>query len=313
MKLFVSSITDIVENHVRKIHPDSVCITEDNLEINAEIGYTSLEEFSDKTQLLDLLNNVDEIVYIKEPGKVDLHDPTSTGIGYIEYFLLLTKRQFEGKELIEIPEHSFLSLVDQRKTEGKQLWGVGCSFTFGEGVSESDRYINHLSKKINLPYSLLATPGSSIEWQADQILRSDIRKGDVVVWGLTNRTRFPIWTEGKCPLHVNVTSYNALPRLKDLISERFFLEEDHHAYNCITHISQVLTVAKKIGYDVILFGLITSPSDVFYYIQFDNFYHCTDDNRYVDLGNDGEHPGPLQHKRYAEFMYKRMKQNGLVP
>lgn len=314
MKLFVSSTTDIVEKHVRKIHPDSVCITEDNLEINAEVGFTSLEEFIDKDNLLNLLIDAEELIYISDSQTVDLHDPGATGKGHIEYLLLVSNRNFEGRELVSKSDHNFLELIDQRKSDDQQLWGVGCSFTAGKGVEESKRYIEHLSRKINLPYSLLAKPGTSIEWQADQILRSDIREKDIVIWGLTTRYRFPLWIKGlnnEFPFHVNHISHDLHGPVKKIVSRKFFLEDDHFMYNAMTHIAQVENFCKKSGAELLLFGLLTSPSDVFYYDLFPRFYQYTEE--LIDHADDGKHPGPLQHKRYAEFMYERMKQNGLVP
>lgn len=313
MKLFVSSTTATVESPVKRHYPDAVCITQDNYHNDELIGFTSLEEFEDKDQLLNLIKTVDELVYIREPGPIDPHAPTDSAIGYVEYFLLISEREFEGRELIEMPKDNFLELVDLRKTNAKQLWAVGCSITFGESINESDRYIEHLSKKVNLPYSLLAKTGSSIEWQADQILRSDIRKDDIIIWGLTSRNRFPLGIKnhhGHYPTHVNIGSYDSHTYIKNIIPKRFLLEDDQHVYNNVIHIAQVLNYAEKIGAKVILIGLLSSPSDVLYYEQFENFYHYH--GEFVDFGDDGEHPGPEQHKKYAKFIIGKMKQNGLV-
>ena len=64
------------------------------------------------------------------------------------------------------------------------LWTAGCSVTHGMGVSESERWGNILSEYLDMPEISLSMNGASIKWTADQILRSDIKRGDVVVWDL---------------------------------------------------------------------------------------------------------------------------------
>ena len=76
-----------------------------------------------------------------------------------------------------------------RSTDKSVLWTVGCSVTAGNGVDWEQRYGYLLAQKLGIPEVSLSRAGSSIGWSADQILRSDIRSGDTVVWGLTDTTR----------------------------------------------------------------------------------------------------------------------------
>ena len=83
-------------------------------------------------------------------------------------------------------------------------------------------------------------------------------------------------------------------------------------YNAITHISQVENFCKKSKAELLLVGLLTSPMDLLYYNLFPRF-HQYPGKIMIDYGTDGAHPGPLQHKEYAEFIYEKMKKHGLVP
>ena len=86
----------------------------------------------------------------------------------------------------------FNFLKNTRTNNSPVLWTAGCSVTYGTGVEYSSRWGSLLASYLNLPEVTLSQGGSSIFWAADQLLRSDIRPGDIVVWGLTNVPRISI-------------------------------------------------------------------------------------------------------------------------
>jgi hypothetical protein len=90
-----------------------------------------------------------------------------------------------------------LKLSDVRKTSQPQLWVSGCSFAAGDGVQSNQRYGQILSDRLNLPVSFLAESGSSVTWAADQILRSDLRENDILIWGLTSIPRINYFKNNK--------------------------------------------------------------------------------------------------------------------
>ena len=68
--------------------------------------------------------------------------------------------------------------------------------------------------KLNLPVSTLAQGGTSIFWAADQILRSDIRKDDIVIFMLTSTHRFPYYTNSQLK-HITFRSLELDNELKN--------------------------------------------------------------------------------------------------
>ena len=85
---------------------------------------------------------------------------------------------------------SSLTVVDQRKTAGQQIWIVGCSYAHGNCLEYiNQRYGQLVAEYYHLPVSFLTKPGSSIDWACDQILRADINPGDIVIWGITSVNR----------------------------------------------------------------------------------------------------------------------------
>jgi hypothetical protein len=204
-----------------------------------------------------------------------------------------------------------LDLADERKTERTQLWVAGCSISHGIGVDPDQRYGQLLSEQLDLPVSFLTRGGSSIQWAADQILRSDIRSGDTVVWGLTGFCRFPYYSHGHVR-HILTTYYELHPEFNQVINiER--LDEDNMVYQSLRHIHAVINFCKKIQARLFLFGLLIDNHTLKWTADLPNytqFYGCFgfDQGLFQDLGTDNEHPGPGMHQWYCNQMLKAMKQ-----
>jgi len=134
---------------------------------------------------------------------------------------------------------------NERLSNERHLWVIGCSVTSGVGVSEKERFGDIISSRLNLPVITLAKPGASIEWAADQILTSDINKDDIVIWGLTGATRYPFATQNQL-LNITPSNYAKQSEVKLHISEKYFLSYDiiHRAKRSIL---QVENFTNKIG------------------------------------------------------------------
>jgi len=170
-------------------------------------------------------------------------------------------------------------LVDRRNTDEVQLWAVGCSFTYGMGVSVNERYPNILSERLQLPLALLANPATSITWAANQILCSDIRKDDIVVWGLTSWNRFAHYDKTKNTVeNIHVGYYGWFPAFNKTVSLDY-LDSPTLLYNSINAINQVANFCKKIGAKLLIANLLCSQ-DLAEYLKnnFDNFVQLIDIN-----------------------------------
>ena len=154
--------------------------------------YTTLEDLSYKLHELDNLINLSNTICLVDLNEnfIDVISDTSLYL-YLNFFKKLKNFKDSGKLQnfdwhTKINKNLFTQLQKYRQTDDKTLWITGCSITHGIGVSKEQRYADLLEKKLGLPTVLLTQSGSSIAWQTDQLLQSDIRAGDLVVWGLTS-------------------------------------------------------------------------------------------------------------------------------
>jgi hypothetical protein len=321
MILFVGFANEELVEVATAYSTNATLITEDtwNCGVRPEVGYTGLEEFSNTLVFVSMLVSATKIIYYpnRTETNIDLENPTDCTRGLLENILLSVgqttpvenlKNNILGLSTVTTKSQICLELVDRRKTDLSQLWGVGCSFTYGSAVDYSQRYISLLAKKLDMSVSCLAQPGGTISWSADQILRSDIRKGDIVVWGLTSKFRFT-WFHDNCVWNFTPVEYKKFNQLSKIIPLSVVTDYDNARYQSLTHIHQVDNFCNKIGAKLLLVGLLTGPDDLLYLYNLPNFYqfYNKDSVGYVDVGYDGVHPGPLQHQQYANIIFKQLE------
>lgn len=319
MLLIVGKADEYLISIAKGYSSDCMLITEENFSnLQCSVGYTGPEEFSNHNNLATLLLSADSILYCPptagwdDDKNFDINNPSATTRGRLENLLLKVTKHVPVSNLIPLGNSqvdqmfSSINLVDGRAHSDQQLWGFGCSYAFGECVDISQRYINRVADALSLPVSCLAQPCSSIEWSADQILRSDIKKNDIVIWGLTTKNRFMYYSNNQVH-HININSSSSV------LSKELILNDDYWRYVMISHILQVTNFCNKIGAKLLLVGLLTGDDDLLYLNQLPNFYQYfngTDDvQTYVDYGADQKHPGPKHHQLVAnsiiQQLYKR--------
>lgn len=207
-----------------------------------------------------------------------------------------------------------LQLEDQRKADQAQIWALGCSYTSAVGVEQDQRWANRLAQKLNKNVSVLAAPRASIPWASDQLLRSDIRKGDQVFWMLTTAHRIDyfseddkavkIWPEME-PRELDKDEYSIMSKV---------LTHRWNVYLSVKAIQQAINYCDKVGATIHIAqamrndkqtdqSLITQLKkhsgfvvDFSMELQYNKFM--------LDLGTDGQHPGPITHNKIAEVFYK---------
>ena len=281
--------------------------------------YTSLGDLSKNlNNAWNMLNYADTVVYCppdkwSDSKTIDILDPTDCIQGLTETLLLLLPdnvkiENFSAYDNLIDP----IKLVDNRKTEGKQLWIAGCSISDGTGIRPDQRYGQLLADELELPVSFLTRRGSAIDWASDQIIRSNIRKGDIVVWGLTSTERITYVHDGKLLSGVTVRSYDHDPELEKIVSKReLFKQNTLFQYNYA--IDRVINFCKACDAQLIMVGLLTTSPAFFRYVTIkENFYQYPYNItfgseymnilEYVDLGDDKSHPGPIQHQKYKDFI-----------
>jgi hypothetical protein len=205
-------------------------------------------------------------------------------------------------------------LKNKRHDSNAVLWTVGCSVTWGIGVNHSDRWGTLLSNYLNLPEIMLAAPGSSIFWSADQILRSDIREGDSVVWGVTSVPRLDVadnWNFRP----ISTRSYTNLKKEHQYWNMDYF-ESESQVLFYLRNILQVVNFCQKAKAKLYLANMLDIGWVGVMLKDFKNFIDLTQDLaidgnhvKFIDLGTDDLHPGPAQHRQYAEKIFNLIKES----
>lgn len=252
----------------------------------------------DHDTFLDVCNLSNELIYIHNNSWTSEELKTNT-----EMLLVTSNKNIHINEPDD--KDIFLNLVDSRKTNNKQIWNLGCSITQGVGVSHDEKYGNLLSKKLGLEISYLTCGGSSIMWASDQLIRSDIKSGDIIIWGITNEYRIPFFNKGKL-YHANFSSYEFDVKFpKKYISDR-----ENALYLSLTAIERVKNFCYKCGCNLFLIDII--GSELWKYLNKEKNYIKIGGNMFIDLASDNMHPGPKTHEYIAERIYQLINSNNKI-
>jgi hypothetical protein len=326
MKLLVGIADKTLVTLAKSIDPAAQLITEENWNSNKlpKVGYTGPAEFSNKQNFINLVLSAKELIY--DPNiltdKVNLDSPSATNKGLIEICLLLARQENikvskfipAVQSQVEQKRSIYLNLVDQRKPDNtSQLWCVGCSFTHGAGVDIKQRYSTILSQQLNMPLVSLTQVGSSITWAADQILRSDIRSGDIVIWGITEISRFPLIRNNKLK-HISISGEKQFEIFEKEYLIYRLTDDENTRYTATLAIEQVTNFCDKIGAHLLLFGILTTATDLMYLNSHPYYYDYSNKiiENFIDRGSDNEHPGPLQHKEYARVLLNKLSDRKII-
>jgi hypothetical protein len=279
--------------------------------------YTTLEDLNGELyEIVELINAASNICLVDlDENFTDVVADTSLFI-YLNFFKELKKVSDKDKVKNfdwygKINKNLFNQLMDCRQTDNKTLWITGCSVTHGVGVDSDQRYAALLSEKLNLPTVFLSKP-STIAWQADQLLQSDIRAGDTVVWGLTsfNRVNYAVGHKWE---NCGILGYLNLPKSKQFWSIDYF-NSATQSIPCIKNILQVMNFCKKVGATLYLINLLEPTWTDFIFSQEENYLDLTPPfnsdgyHQFLDFGTDKLHPGPIQHQEYATKIYNFIKE-----
>jgi len=324
LTVFVGDIDDELATSA-KLH-DSAAYLVDFANYNKQhtgTCYTSIADLPGLVEFSAILRQASTIIYV-QPEKWNNNETNKYSSKYwTEYYLNVfsldkTKEVINFSESIKYQPTNLsimLNLLDSRKDELSQiLWVAGCSVTYGVGVTTEQRYGNLLAKQLNLPLRTLGRESSSISYAADQILRSDIKQGDTVVWGITNQLRITYYDPANLELTHITTSNYIKDRALDKIIKLDFLDNPTLIYSAVIAIYQVINFCQKIGAKLLLAGLLVEPKLAAYfinlpeYIHLYNFYGVTSSTLFLDTGSDNIHPGPLTHQWYADKILNKLKE-----
>jgi hypothetical protein len=311
-KLFVGNTDVSLSIAAKNYSPSAEFIEQANLNNikNIDVGYISIGDHSIES-FATVLALAEELYYV----------PSSSWDSSTKFQTEFWLKYFSHRKPVHnfTPTHvnsDMLELVDQRKTDDQQLWVAGDSFTVGTPWVELDEtYRQILSNRLELPVSVLAKGGSSISWAVDQILRSDVRAGDIVVLMLTSIHRFPYY-DGKLN-HIFGRSWELNPKLNKIINQNI-LVLPHLLYIACRSISQLVLDSQKVGYRLVITKTpLDDTEPEFAMLDFLSGFSCFAHNYYdsdaklIDYGNDNDHPGPLQHQHYANIILEHLNNENL--
>jgi hypothetical protein len=320
--VYLGDVSEYLSQQAQAADPDSKLITQQNCkDLAPGTYYTSLGDLGDVTHLATVLRSADRVVYSPPPddqwsdsknGKSDMKTWLED---YLSVFSFYTHVE---NFAVESPDYKseMLQLLDTRKTNDQQLWIAGCSFSHGTGVEPDQRYGHLLSKQLNLPVSFLTAPGSSVVWAADQILRSDIREHDLVIWGVTILPRIPHFYNGKLS-NVRASTYAKRAPGHELDFD-YFISEDV-LYRSVVSMFQVINYCKKIKAKLLLVSMLDDGT-LFNYIKDEDVDHLMlyqlwgrdQDQPWPDIAHDQQHPGPNTHEFYTNAILKKINQLGFL-
>ena len=315
--ILVGDITDYLAKEALRLDQHAKLITQANSKnLYDGVYYTSLGDFEDLYEFVKTLEQAHHLIYC--PPKIwSDHAQSNTNMKFwTEYYLLffLNKKQISGQDKLPLmleEKNVMLGLSDVRKADTQQLWIAGCSVSHGVGVDPNCRYGQLLAQKLDLPVSFLTQGASSVQWAADQILRSDIREGDIVIWGVTSFSRMPFYINKQIQ-HILPTYYDKNPKFNSTIPiER--LDDDNMVYRNLASIHAVINFCAKAKARLFLFGLLVDIHALKWTADLPNYaqlYGCFgfDQGLYLDVGTDHLHPGPYMHAWYCDQIFTIVKQ-----
>lgn len=316
LHIIVGDVTQDLSDYAHSIDPSSYLVDSSNVnDSHNGTVYVSLGDLSGLGQFYQFLCKGSKITYCppeRWSDKKTANDQFSMA-WYTEYYIRIAANLF-SIETHNVPEPpvKLQRPVDQRKTDNPQIWAVGCSTTYGTGIEQpKQRWANLVSESTGLEMSLLARPGASNVWMADQLIRSDVRAGDTVIVGVTSYGRVTV-VNGPQVINFVPTSFSKYPELAKDITP-YQLGSDTTLYNSIAAIEQIRAFCKKVGATLITIGIhadlelsaaLSKEKD---FIMFQGAAGIDLREGWLDVTTDGtEHPGPKTHQLFANLILEKL-------
>jgi hypothetical protein len=311
IKIYLGDVTEYLRDQAILLDSTAQLITGDNYK-NLKSGtyFTSIGDLSNLTMLGEVLQQADQIVYSPPDTWSDCFFGKSEMQTRTEDYLNIFRFRCPVENYTNVNESKFnqiLTLADTRKSNNLQLWIAGCSISNGDGVTNDTRYGQLLADRLDTNVSFLTRSGSSIAWAADQILRSNIRSGDIVVWGITSHARLAKFEMNtvKC-FGLNHKVWEHTPSTTE------YLVSDQALYHSVISVHQVINFCTKIHAKLILANLLDQAvvdyiQDFSNLVMLNRIWGRDPKDKFMDLGSDQMHPGIKTHEFYADQIYQKIQ------
>ena len=201
---------------------------------------------------------------------------------------------------VKRPEYTVNSLAYRAVEFDTVDWGnsyiiQGCSAVFGLGIKDDNETISsHLSHMIDAPVLNLGIPGAGMMLQHVNLIelleQGHTPKGVFILY--PNMDRYPLYTDHSI---LNVGSWSDKEHFTWMMNDNSRI---HNLYHMRSY--RLLLSANNIPlYEMSHHG---SNRDFCKYL-FTDYY-----DKYPDLGDDGQHFGPITSNIIASLFYKQFKQ-----
>lgn len=317
--IVVGDVTNLVQEHAQQLDVNAQLLTEKtNKQLLPGTYYASLADFAGYRSFVDMLDQADQIVYWPP---AQWSDQNKQGISHMKKWTEHCLFYFNDKKIVSgaafaksIDDQSILKLADTRKSKDHQLWIAGGSDSFGVGVEPGQRFGQLIADSLKLSVSFLTEIGASMEWAADQILRSDIQSGDTIIWSTVPVSRFPFYHD-QSVVHVNVDHYKRNPKFNHQVDIDQLGNMNTVLYRPMLSVERVQNMCNKLGIQLIIAGIANHSEYTSYLLKFKNYIHLAGrfgldtSNEYLDFGTDGYHQGPKMHQWYADQIIAKLVAN----
>jgi hypothetical protein len=257
--------------------------------------HTSLGDLA-MHELLSIIHMFDSVEYV-DNNFVDGEEITLDTLNFLSFIntQLHVKNSPDTKNVLSFAEHPDIKLNYNEST----LWVYGCSHSHGTGLTDSSKiYGRHLAKELNIPLKLITKPGSSTHWSLRQLVNSNLKKDDIVVWQITSPFRLSFFN-GKNVQEIALANCNNSSLIDTYTDDQcFFLQ--------LSYVNIGIQYLRSVGVKFIVVSVDSRDMEFNYrYSKYPEFYCAT--NFAVDLGTDNLHFGPLSHKNLANTLLTRIQ------
>lgn len=184
----------------------------------------------------------------------------------------------------------------------KKIGFFGCSFTFGEGISDDDLFVNIVSNHFSLNSFNLGVGGAGLE----RVARTWASANKVIKFDYAILT-LPAWSR-----QMHLTSQgeiiNIIPQWPHKDYEKIYgvfnsLDEDFYVNHAITYVNWIVDVAEKNNIKILLsswdYPLNELCEQMYPELTIEPFRNLDD-----KCARDKMHPGPKSQRAYAETIIR---------
>jgi hypothetical protein len=194
-------------------------------------------------------------------------------------------KQWDGKLTYKCNEYGFRS--NELREDQNSIVALGCSHTFGIGLSENETYIAQLAKMLNLNYYNLGVPAGA----SDTVFRVasywiPIIKPRFIVMVAPEETRFEM-RKNKNDFNVFGPNFEVTKAIHRDILETFIMNDENPRINQQKNLLAIENISNRYGAK-------------FYWYDSSIMYK----NGEKDLARDLQHSGPKRNNGVAQFFYR---------